>query len=178
LTENIVRLGASFRPPAVFWPPTTSSRATNPRQVPFLPSAIISCGGRGQQSFSCTELHSSRRHTVHTAAHFALTMASTTADRVRSSTGGGAQPLHLGSFSRMEIADFDSRGRYPTTPSPQDTRTGPSVPNSWYPGDSTALNLPNGLQGQQDQSYREGNINSSNYPANISLSSQLILLFN
>ncbi|PVF99414.1 hypothetical protein CPB86DRAFT_825101 [Serendipita vermifera] len=88
-------------------------------------------------------------------------MASTTADRVRSSTGGKAQALHLGSFSRMEIADFDSRGRYPTTPSPQDTRAIPPVAPSWYPGDSTPLNHPNGLQPQQDQFNRDGNANNN-----------------
>lgn len=41
----------------------------------------------------------------------------------RASAGGSAgvilPSLHLGSFSRMDIADFDSRGRYPTTPSQQ-----------------------------------------------------------
>jgi hypothetical protein len=31
------------------------------------------------------------------------------ANRVRSSMGGPAQALHLGSFSRLEIADFDSK---------------------------------------------------------------------
>ncbi|KAG8833984.1 hypothetical protein FRC17_009766 [Serendipita sp. 399] len=43
--------------------------------------------------------------------------------------------MHLGSFSRMDIADFDSRGRYPTTPSPQDTRGPPSITQNWIPPD-------------------------------------------
>ena len=47
--------------------------------------------------------------------------------------------MHLGSFSRMAIADFDSRGRYPTTPSPQDVRSVPVIAPAWPPIDPNAL---------------------------------------
>lgn len=48
----------------------------------------------------------------------------------------------------MEIADFDSRGRYPTTPSPQDVRHAPSPSGQWY-----------GDQGQTSVSMSAGNVN-------------------
>lgn len=61
--------------------------------------------------------------------------------------------MHLGSFSRLDIADFDSRGRYPTTPSPQELRTGApnaGAANVWYPTEamSNANNMYNNNNGQ------------------------------
>lgn len=68
-------------------------------------------------------------------------MASLAANRaLRSSTAGSSPAIHLGSFSRMDIADFDSKGRYPTTPSPQDVRSVPVIAPAWAPID------PNGTQ--------------------------------
>lgn len=61
----------------------------------------------------------------------------------RPTTASGAIPtMHLGSFSRMEIADFDSRGRYPTTPSPNELRTPGMTDSVW-------------LQQQQQEQWKQ-----------------------
>lgn len=86
-------------------------------------------------------------------------MASAAANhRGRSSTTGTGAPMHLGSFSRLDIADFDSRGRYPTTPSPQEIRTGLPVAPTWYPSEATPLPAPiNIMKTRQDELADQAN---------------------
>jgi hypothetical protein len=88
-------------------------------------------------------------------------MASTAANRARTSTVGAPAAMHLGSFSRLDIADFDSRGRYPTTPSPQEIRQIPVVANTWFPGEATALASPLDLtKTQRDDLTDNANVNN------------------
>lgn len=60
--------------------------------------------------------------------------------------------MHLGLFSRNEIADFDSKGRYPTTPSPQETRAALPTPTyNWFAPEATALLPPLNLTKTQNE---------------------------
>jgi hypothetical protein len=89
-------------------------------------------------------------------------MASTAANRSRNSTAGAPVAMHLGSFSRLDIADFDSRGRYPTTPSHQDTRQLPVVTNTWFPGEATTLASPLNITNTQQEDFPDDvNVNNA-----------------
>jgi hypothetical protein len=88
-------------------------------------------------------------------------MASAAANRARSSTAGAPVAMHLGSFSRLDIADFDSKGRYPTTPSPQEIRQVPVVTNAWFPGGATAMASPLNLTNTQQEDLTDDvNVNN------------------